>query len=323
MFNNLVFVATRGRFLSSCAKVLQESKKNGKIDNHLQFLSKYYTPELLQSIKITESLYDAKQILDLKSKGFRAKSKVAPADEFNDYSLNDPKWDEPIIYPNQANNKTPYPEIPQVYSPDRSDLKLRFLPDKGEVKRFNNNKQAMYKDLANLTGLDEKYIKGLYTRPIILKRVSLQTAKGKIPNFFCLSIVGDKKGTLGIGIGKSRDGMRVAITKSHWNAVKNLTSIPRYEERTILGDIEYKYHGVKLFMKQAPMGTGLAVHPKIFEMCELAGIKDLNGKVYKSRNPLLVVQGFFEALTKQRSIEDLAAARGKKIVDLRKVYYSN
>lgn len=322
MFRN-TFSISRGRLLSSSCKVLQESQKNGKIDKHLQFLSKYYTPELLQSIKITESLYDAKQILDLKSKGFRSKSRVAPSDEHSDYSLNDPKWDEPIIYPNQANNRTPYPEIPLVSSPDRSDLSMRFLPDKVEKKKFVNSKDTMYKSLAELTGLDEKYIKGLYTRPIILKRVSLQTAKGKIPNFFCLSIVGDKKGTLGIGIGKSRDGMRVAITKSHWNAVKNLTAIPRYEGRTILGDIEYKFHGVKLFMKQAPMGSGLAVHPKIFEMCEMAGIKDLSGKVYKSRNPLLVVQGFFEALTKQRSIEDLAAARGKKIVDLRKVYYSN
>jgi small subunit ribosomal protein S5 len=285
-------------------------------------LSKYYTPELLQSIKITESLVDAKEVLRLKSGGFRSKSKVAPVDEFGDYHQNDPKWDEPIIYPNQASNRAPFPNIPKTLSPDRTDLVLRFTPGSGDKKRMATSRDSA-EPLAQLTGLDANYIKSLYTRPIILKRVSLQTAKGKIPNFFCLSIVGDKKGTIGLGIGKSRDGMRVAIRKSHWNAVKNLTAIPRYEERTILGDIEYKFHGVKLFMKQAPLGSGLRVHPKIFEMCEIAGIKDLSGKVYKSRNPLLVVQGFFEALTKQRSIGDLAAARGKKIVDLRKVYYSN
>lgn len=160
-------------------------------------------------------------------------------------------------------------------------------------------------------------------RPIIMKRVSLKTSKGNIPNFFVLTVVGDRNGTIGLGIGKSRDGIRTAAVKAHWNAVKNLTPIPRYEERTILGDFEYKYHAVKLFMRSAPAGFGLRVNRNIFEICQAAGIKDLRGKVYKSRNPLLVCQGFVEALTKQRSIEDLAASRGKKIVDLRKVYYSH
>lgn len=322
MFRGTLNLATGRRLLSSNARLFNQAKDSKKVDEHLQFLSKYYTPELLQSIKITESLYDAKQILDLKSNGFRSKSRVAPTDEFADYSLQDQKWTEPIIYPNQSQSKAPYPRIPDSQSSDRSDLELRFLPDKA-AKPKSLDKKLMMKELSELTGLDERYISRLYTRPIVMKRVSLQTSKGKIPNFFCLSIVGDKKGTLGVGIGKSRDGMRVAITKAHWNAVKNLTSIPRYEDRTILGDIDYKFHGVKLFMKQAPLGSGLAVHPKIFEMCELAGIKDLRGKIYKSRNPMLVIQGFFEALTKQRSIEDLASGRGKKIVDLRRVYYSS
>lgn len=127
---------------------------------------------------------------------------------------------------------------------------------------------------------------------------------------------------IGLGEGKSRDGMRTALVKAHWNAVKNLTPIPRYEKRTIVGDIEYKFHAVKLFIKSAPSGFGLRVNPNIFEVCQAAGIKDLRGKIYKSRNPMNVTKGFVEALTKQRPLEDLAAGRGKRLVDLRKVYYS-
>ncbi|KAK6205394.1 mitochondrial ribosomal protein S5 [Scheffersomyces amazonensis] len=296
-----------------------------KVSKHIEFLKKYYTPELLQSIQIAESVIDPKQVLELKKLGFRANSKVAPTNEFSDYSTNDPIWSEPIIYPNQADGRAPYPEIPDTRSSDRSDLKLRFK-DEDTTKKSNTalrTNRQISEDLSKLTGLDARYIKNLYVRPIVMKRVSLKTSKGNIPNFFVLTVVGDKRGTIGLGIGKSRDGIRTAALKAHWNAVKNLTPIPRYENRTILGDFEYKFHAVKLFMKSAPAGFGLRVNHNIFEICQAAGIKDLRGKVYRSRNPLLVAQGFVEALTKQKSIEDLAAGRGKKIVDLNKVYYSH
>ncbi|ODV81751.1 uncharacterized protein CANTADRAFT_3824 [Suhomyces tanzawaensis NRRL Y-17324] len=307
------------RLFSTSRIGFQESNK--KVKEHVDFLSKYYSPELLQSIKITESLVDPQEILDLKKKGFRAFSKVAPTQESSDYALTDAKWEEPVVFPNQAKQSSPYPEIPQIASADRSDLKIRFKEGGPGKRVFQRDNLAG--DIAKLTGLEENYIKSLYVRPIIMKRVSNKTSKGNIPSFFVMTIVGDKKGTIGLGIGKSRDGVRVAARKAHWNAIKNLTPIPRYEERTVLGDVEYKYHAVKLFIKSAPAGFGLRVNRNIFEVCQAAGIKDLRGKVYKSRNPVLVVKGFVEALTKQRSIEDLAAGRGKKIVDLRKVYYSN
>lgn len=254
-------------------------------------------------------------------------SKVAPTGN-HDYSKEDPIWNEPIVYPNQAGSKAPYPPIPQVRSADRSDLKIHFQAPVVNIaaeERMANSTQGnnLAGDIAKLTGLDEQYVKSLYVRPIIMKRVANKTSKGNIPSFFVMTIVGDKRGTIGLGIGKSRDGVRVAAKKAHWNAIKNLTPIPRYEERTILGEFEYKYHAVKLFIRAAPQGFGLRVNRNIFEVCQAAGIRDLRGKVYKSRNPVLVVKGFVEALTKQRSLEDLAVGRGKKIVDLRKVYYSS
>ncbi|KAK6463048.1 mitochondrial ribosomal protein S5 [Scheffersomyces coipomensis] len=340
------------RFLSSSSRINQDASKSSsnkeqssssssksnnnnnstniptsdnKVTDHVQFLKQYYTPELLQSIQITESLIDPNDVLQLKMRGFRGNSKVKPTDEFSDYSTNDPIWDEPIVYPNQASKRTPYPAIPNARAADRSDLHLRFVDKTTNEKKVTSLRttRQIADDLSKLTGLDARYIRNLYIRPIIMKRVSLKTSKGNIPNFFVLTVAGDRNGTIGLGIGKSRDGIRTAAVKAHWNAVKNLTPIPRYEDRTILGDFEYKYHAVKLFMKSAPAGFGLRVNQNIFEICQAAGIKDLRGKVYKSRNPLLVAKGFVEALTKQRSIEDLAAGRGKKIVDLRKVYYSH
>ena len=111
--------------------------------------------------------------------------------------------------------------------------------------------------------------------------------------------------------------------KAHWDAVRNLKYIPRYEDRTILADIDHRYHGVKLFLRSARPGFGLRVNHVIFEISECAGIKDLSGKIYKSRNKMNIAKGFVEALTeRQKTLEEIALGRGKKIVDVRNIYYS-
>ncbi|KAI5955546.1 MRPS5 [Candida theae] len=315
------------RCFGTTSQLLKQSGVT-KAEKHLDYLKHYYNPELLESIKLTESVVDPKDYLNLQLQGREGKSKVAPKSTF-DYSTTDPEWKEPILYPNQGLGRTPYPEIPQVPSPDRGDLRIRFSNaprapnDSPQSSTAVKNTSQIARELSQLTGLDEKYIRNLYIRPLVMKRVSLKTAKGNIANFFVMSVAGDKNGMLGIGIGKSRDGIRTAATKAHWNAVKNLTPIKRYDNRTILGSFELKYHATKLKFKSAPIGFGLRCNRNIFEICQAAGIKDLRGKVHKSRNPVLVAQGFFKALTQQKSIEELALNRGKKVVELRKVYYSN
>ena len=118
--------------------------------------------------------------------------------------------------------------------------------------------------------------------------------------------------------------MSKAIFKAHWDAVRNLKEIPRYENRTIYGDIDFRYHGVKLHLRSAKPGFGLRVNHVIFEICECAGIKDLSGKVYKSRNDMNIAKGTIEAFTKaQKTLDEVALGRGKKLVDVRKVYYSS
>lgn len=57
-------------------------------------------------------------------------------------------------------------------------------------------------------------------------------------------------------------------------------------------------------------------------MCRAAGIHDLAARVGRSRNPMNTVKAAYEALMSQRNPEEIARARGKKLVDVRKVYYS-
>lgn len=68
-------------------------------------------------------------------------------------------------------------------------------------------------------------------------------------------------------------------------------------------------------------GFGLRCQSLIFEMARAAGLHDLSAKVPRSRNKMNTVKATYQALMKQRLPEDIAQGLGKKLVDVRKVYY--
>ena len=70
------------------------------------------------------------------------------------------------------------------------------------------------------------------------------------------------------------------------------------------------------------IGFGSRGQSLIWEMCKMAGIKDISARVTRSRNPMNIVKATFQALRSQRDPEEIALARGKRMVDLRRVYYS-
>lgn len=273
---------------------------------HLNFLRNYYSEELVESIKLAETFIDPAHYANRKLRN----TEFAPP-YLDDFSKRHKFWD-----------------TLEIEDPTEFDFRLPLQPSPIDVppgsslKELGSSKNTIAKELSLLTGLDENYIDKLTAKPLIMKRVSNQTAKGKIPTNYALVVVGDKRGMIGIGEGKDRVEMSRAVSKAHWNAVKNLKFIPRYEDRTIIGNIDNVFHGCKIFLRSAPPGFGLRVNHYIFEICELVGIKDLSAKIYKSRNPMNVCKGFIEALTKQQTLEELSHSRGKKVVDIRKTYYS-
>ncbi|KAG0671641.1 28S ribosomal protein S5, mitochondrial [Maudiozyma exigua] len=285
-------------------------------------LSKYYPAHLLKSIKLAqETIPDS---VDLSK---RTDFRFASAYE-DDYSKLHPFWDHNPNLPNphsqldpEQYTYNPYnyktPEIPEnTYPPEVKALATQSKISKNVILAQGISKQ---------TGFSPEYItRTLKMKPLVLKRVSNQTGKGKIASFYALVIVGDQNGMIGLGEGKSRNDMSTSIFKAHWDAIRNLKYVPRYENRTIFSDLEYRYHGVKLFLRKKEPGFGLRVNHVIFEICQLLGIKDLSAKVYKSRNDMNIAKGLIEALTEgQRSLNEIALGRGKKIVDIRKVYYSD
>ena len=93
--------------------------------------------------------------------------------------------------------------------------------------------------LSQQTGMTPKEISRLRVKNLVNHRVVNQTRMGKIQSLYFLTIAGNENGMLGIGEGKAaedEDGRRQAMM----NAIRNMRPVPRYEERTIYGDVEAK-----------------------------------------------------------------------------------
>ena len=224
------------------------------------------------------------------------------------------------------------PEIPKI------DDKFNRKAAK-ELKEDDGKEMTPYlRRVSKQIGLPMSSIKRLRTKILVQRRVVNQTHLGKIASQYYMVVAGDGKGLLGVGEGKSQDaeeGRKAAIV----NAIRNLTPIPRYEERTIYGDVKGKVGATELELFTRPpgnnkslvcrdyalmyrLGFGIRTQSKIYEMCKCAGISDIAARVTRARNPMNTIKATLQALLSQRDPEQVARARGRKLVDVRKVYYA-
>lgn len=174
--------------------------------------------------------------------------------------------------------------------------------------------------LAKATGLTTREIKALIQRPLVTRRVVNQTRKGKQASMYTLAVVGNGQGMIGFGEGKHSE-QATATRKAITQAVKNMEFVHRYQNRTIYGEFEHKYHAVQLKLRARPPGFGLRANHFIHEICRCAGITDISAKVWGSRTGMNVVKAMFEALKSQKLPSTIAKERGRKIIDLEQVYY--
>jgi small subunit ribosomal protein S5 len=137
-------------------------------------------------------------------------------------------------------------------------------------------------------------------RVIQVNRVSKKTKGGNKIAFSVLAVVGDKKGQVGVGLGKALD-VRAAIIKSVTYAKKHLITVPLKEERTIPHIIQIKYGAARLLLKPAPKGSGIIAGGTIRTVLELAGVKDVVGKILGTNNKISNTYATMYALQRMRS----------------------
>lgn len=132
-----------------------------------------------------------------------------------------------------------------------------------------------------------------------VNRVSKKTKGGNRIGFSVLVVVGNKKGEVGVGLGKARD-VSSAIAKAVDYAKKHLIKVP-LKGTTIPHDVRVKRGAAEVMLKPAPVGSGVIAGGAIRSVVEAAGIRDISSKVLGTRNQASNVYACLEALKKLRS----------------------
>jgi len=129
-----------------------------------------------------------------------------------------------------------------------------------------------------------------------VNRISKKTKGGDRFRFSVLMVIGNKKGKVGVGLGKAQDVVS-AIKKGVQQAKKNLYKVS-LNGTTIPHKIHFKKGAAKVLLKPAPPGTGVIAGGPVRTVVEAAGIKDIVSKILGSRNKINNVYATMEALKK-------------------------
>ncbi|MFH1827274.1 MAG: 30S ribosomal protein S5 [bacterium] len=135
----------------------------------------------------------------------------------------------------------------------------------------------------------------LEERVLLIRRISKKTTGGNHITFASLVIVGDNKGRVGIGMGRSQE-IPPAIKKAITKAKKNMIDVPVTDKFTIPHPITVKFKAAKIILKPAPEGSGLKVGNVARVILELAGVKNASGKILRSKNKIVNAYAIFKAL---------------------------
>ena len=137
---------------------------------------------------------------------------------------------------------------------------------------------------------------------IQVNRVSKKTKGGNKISFSVLMVVGDKKGRVGVGLGKGLDVSR-SIRKGITRAKKNLFHVPLVKG-TIPHRILVKKGAAKVLLKPAPSGTGLITGGAVRAVAEAAGVQDMVSKILGTRNKASNVYATIEAFKRLRPTKE-------------------
>lgn len=177
---------------------------------------------------------------------------------------------------------------------------------KGQKKDFNPLRKAN-QPRVDANGFEEKVVQ--------IKRISKTTKGGRHMRFSALVVIGDHKGKVGFGMGKSIE-VPDAIKKAIKNARKNISRVIMNKRGTMYHEVLGRHGAGKVLIKPAPEGTGIIAGGSIRAVIELAGYKDVYTKNLGKNTALNMVRATVNGLISQRTPKVIADLRDKKINEL-------
>jgi small subunit ribosomal protein S5 len=150
---------------------------------------------------------------------------------------------------------------------------------------------------------------------IEIKSVVKVNKGGRQRRFSATVVVGDRKGQVGLGIGKANE-VPDAIKKAIQAANKNIVRIPLTDNRTIAHDLIGEAGAAKVVLKPASAGTGVIAGGAVRAVLELAGIHDILSKSLGSRTKNNMANATLNALRQLKTPEHVAELRGKTVEEI-------
>lgn len=128
-----------------------------------------------------------------------------------------------------------------------------------------------------------------------IRRVARVMAGGRRFNFSVAMVLGDKKGRVGVGLGKAAD-TQLAIEKASRAAKRNMIALDLTKNNSIKHNIESKFCASVIEIRPSP-GRGLVAGSSVRTVLELAGVTDVTAKIHsRSKNPINNARAAIEAL---------------------------
>lgn len=169
--------------------------------------------------------------------------------------------------------------------------------------------------MASPTSYDvETTTDGIQEKLVAVNRTAKVVKGGRIFSFSALVVVGDGKGRVGFGSGKSRE-VPNAITKAMESARRNMCRI-ELRKGTLLHKVIFSHGATKVLMQPASEGTGLIAGNAMRAVFEVLGVKNVLGKCLGSSNPINVVRATIKGLQSMESPESIAEKRGKTVREI-------